>query len=226
VIEKPIVAYPHSIHRAHEIISKLSDAYDHLLFLYNMETEGDIDTHDMKLFKLTPAEARVLAELQKKPVVRSSRLVHVIATIRGESEAENPLNVSRVLILRLRKKIVPYGAAIIAHHGHGYALTGIEVARENCKNGKVVGDYVPDFNPGARKSCVSWEDIELILKREPANVSEIRERLVKDWRANVANKERAINAILKNALAENRVNVTRDKSGGRIRNVWYICNKE
>lgn len=181
MIEKPLVSYPPSIHRAHAVITALSDAFDELKALYEYERVSlrEVDMTDVKLFKLTPQEAVGLASLMKQDVVSVQRLMK--AMMRRESESERPENLIRVGLYKLRKKLGVYGGDIVCYFGSGYALQNIELARENARKGIKI-DYAPDPKYRGVPSEERWAEVLQVLRDSgPLIAREIVEKLTVHW---------------------------------------------
>lgn len=181
MIEKPLVSYPPSIHRAHAVITALSDAFDELKALYEYERVSlrEVDMTDVKLFKLTPQEAVGLASLMKQDVVSVQRLMK--AMMRRESESERPENLIRVVLYKLRKKLGVYGGDIVCYFGSGYALQNIELARENARKGIKI-DYAPDPKYRGVPSEERWAEVLRVLRDSgPLIAREIVEKLTVHW---------------------------------------------
>lgn len=71
---------------------------------------------------LTPAETRILALLARRGEATTRNLLAVATTF--ENFAPDDDNVVRVHILRLRRKVKPFGVSIATRFGHGYYLDG------------------------------------------------------------------------------------------------------
>lgn len=224
MIEKPLVSYPPSIHRAHAVITALSDAFDELKALYDYERISlrEVDMGDVKLFKLSPQEAVGLASLLKQDVVSVQRLMK--AMMRRESESERPENLIRVVLYKLRKKLGVYGGDIVCYFGSGYSVQNIELARENARNGIKI-DYAPDPKYRGVPSEERWAEVLQVLRDSgPLIAREIVEKLTVHWPVTQGTKYLQLRLWLRQKETEGVVSssyIVYKKS--RVY-MWQLCN--
>lgn len=228
-MKKPVIEYPYSVARCHEMISKLSDAYDELQEAYDYEFSVSTipDLEDRKLFGLTQQQARVLAALSKHGQATTSFLTRVALKDR-ETDAIRPENSVRVAILKIRNKITPYGATISSWYGTGYALHDIETARENARKGIAMGNYEPDVrkNPTSKMTKIGKKVLAILERSGPISVPQIVKELTVKWDAAQTSKEIAVRLWLQEQERQGFVRSVAENTDNTWRKVWYICNKE
>lgn len=219
---KPNVSYPMSIHRAHEVITALSDAYDDLKALLDYEC-GTPDLEDRNgdrlLFGLTPQETIVLHKLSTSSLLTTSRLAAAINL--EDSDARVPLNQIKVIIFRLRNKLTPFGACILTRTGVGYSLKNLELARENAKNGIVLNAYEPGKRSSVTSQEIKDEAVALLQRDGPATCSQLLDKLTCNWQALRPSRFALLSKWLRE---EERVVSTKRKLDCRWVHVWQIRN--
>lgn len=229
MIKKPVVEYPYSVARCHEMITKLSQAYDELKETYDHEFSVSVipDLEDRALFGLTQQQARVLAALSKHGHATTSFLTRIALKDR-ETDAIRPENSVRVAILKIRNKITQYGATISSWYGTGYAIQNLELARENARKGIALGSYEPDVrrNPATKIAKTGKEVLAILERGGPMSVPNIVKELTVKWDAAQTSKEIAVRRWLQEQERQGFVRSAAEKTDNSWRKVWYICNKE
>ena len=183
MIEKPLVSYPPSIHRAHAVITALSDAFDELKAFYNHDI-ADLrakNPDDILLFGLSKQQAVALDTLERNGIASMGLL---LKSMRYEEDpnTERPENLVRVVLYNLRKRVGKYGATITNRHGVGYSIQNLDLARENARNGIVVGEYEPNTKFNGVPSEERWAEVMQILHDHgPIGVRGIAERITSHW---------------------------------------------
>lgn len=221
---KPNVSYPPSIHRAHEVITALSDAYDDLKAQYDYETQNDIplNAKDIFLFNLTAQEGAALAMLEKNPTITVWRLLR--ALVPEEGEALKPQNQVRVVLHRIRKKIGIYGATIKGKHGVGYSVQNLELARENAGKGITV-DYTPVINVHRAAAKDRWDEVLNILQEgRGMTVPEIVAKMTVPWPIKERSKWYITRLWLQTKEKEGVVSADYVRHNKTRAIVWQVCN--
>lgn len=226
MIEKPLVSYPPSIHRAHAVITALSDAFDELRELYEYEFSGlkATNTEDMELFGLSPQEGVVLDKLARDKWVTVARLMK--ATGKGESMANRPEDLVRVVIYKLRHKLTRYGGSILGQRCVGYSVQNLELARENARNGITFSGYKPDIRRRPSNAPEErWvEAMQILRDSGPLIAREIVARMKTEWAVTDNTKYLQLRLWLRKKETEGVVSSSYLIVNGSRAYVWQLCN--
>jgi hypothetical protein len=223
---KPNVSYPPSIHRAHEVIAALSDAFDELRELYEYEL-ADLkakNSEDTDLFGLSPQETVALDKLARHDWVTVRMFMKAMVT--KESVSDRPENLVRVVVYNLRRKLSRYGANILSRQCVGYSIQNLDLARENARKGIVVADYKPDtrkrpFNAPEER----WvEAMQILRDSGPLIAREIAARMKTEWRVAENTKYLQLRLWLRKKETEGLVSSSYLVVNGSRAYVWQVCN--
>lgn len=217
---KPLVSFPMSIHRAHEVIRNLSDAYEELRALYDYEhggPENDQWREDALLFALTGQEAIVLNKLSGGSIIPTERLAQAIKV--EDSEALVPLNQIKVVIHRIRVKIGAYGAEIKHRTSVGYQVHGLDAARENARNGIAVGRYVPAIRLTQTDEKLRSAIVKLLQDHGSLSCADIIKALPFEWNAHFRSKVAVVSQWLNR---QKDISFSREKIGFHWTKLWYL----